>query len=363
MSTATDRSKSLPQLLLHGLDSLYACYYYDLVSSKLDFDELEYRKQLAKDRETSKAYFQFGEERIQVMPGGQKFYKYVLSNRDFKISIAERMQPSVKVQFFSEALWRDGARALHDRVIACLKAVGAAALKSEQVNRADWAFDFKLSVVDFHEDCFVSRARKNNKWRDRQKVQTFGFGVSDTVVRVYDKVAEIEQASDKAWFYDLWGQKADVWRVEFQVRSERLKKAAIRTMQDLEDFQGDLLKQLALTHTTLRRPNDDTNRARWPLHPLWKSLVAAIDAMPQFGLCRHYDPTNSLEYRYRKNSQGIYGYLKNLAALTSLRYPSKSILTLDEILKELPKAIGPFHSPTLWQAKVEERLRKYEVGQ
>lgn len=362
MSTEPNRSESPPPLLLHGIDSLYVCYYYDLVSSKLDFDELEYRKQFAIDRETGKAYFEIGDERLQVMPGGQKFYKYVLTNRDFKISIAERMQPSVKVHFFSEALWRDGARALHDRVIACLKAIGATALKAEQVNRVDWAFDFELPVVDFNEDCFVSRLRKNNKWRDGQQVQTFGYGIGDIVVRVYDKVAEIEQASDKAWFHDLWGQKANVWRVEFQVRSERLKQASIRTIQDLEDLQGDLLKQLALAHTTLRRPNDDTNRARWPLHPLWKSLVAAIDVMPQFGLCRHYDPANSLEYRFWKNSQGIYGWLKSLAALSALRSPSKGILTFEDFLKELPKAFGHFHSPTLWHATIEEKLRKYEAG-
>ncbi len=353
----------LPRLLIHGLDSFYVCYYFDLASSKLDFDELEYLKQLAKDREADKAHIEIGRERFQVMPSGQKFYKCVLVNRDFKIALAEHMHPSVKVQFFSEALWRDGARALHERIIEFAKAIGAATLKPEQIVRADWAFDFDLAAIDFDEDDFVSRAIKNNKWRKGHAVQTFGFGVGEIVARIYDKVAEIDNASGKAWFHDLWGQKENVWRVEFQVRGERLRQAGIRTIDDLEDLQGDLLKQLALAHTSLRRPNGDSNRARWPLHPLWQSLVAAIDAMPQLGLCRHYDPANSLEYRYRKMSQSLYGSLKGLGALSHLMAPSKGIPTFEEILKQLPKATDPFHSDSIWQAALEERLRKHRAGQ
>lgn len=356
-------SDKMPRLLLHGLDSLYVCYNFDLAASKLDFDELEYRKQLAQDRNTAGAQVTIGNERLQVMAYGKHPYRYVLSNRDFTISMAEHMHPSAKVQFYSEALWRDGALALHRRILAIAEAISAQPLKPEQVIRADWAFDFELPLVDFNEDHFVTRARKNSKWREGQTLQTLTFGTGDTVLRVYDKVAEIEHASDKAWFYDLWGQKESVWRIEFQIRSERLRQAAITTLDDLEDLQGDLLKQLTETHTTLRAPNGDSNRARWPLHPLWLALGTAIGQMPQLGLCRHYDPANALEYRYRKNSQSIYGYLKSVGALTYLLSPRRGIPTLEEILNELGNATSPFHSETLWISDIEERLRKYEAGQ
>tara|TARA_R110002074_G_C12554346_1_gene666933 strand:+ start:5994 stop:7058 length:1065 start_codon:yes stop_codon:yes gene_type:complete len=353
----------MPSLLLHGLDSLYVCYYFDLATSKLDFDELEYRKQLAKDRDTAGAQIEIGGERLQVMPYGKYPYGYVLANRNFVISMAEHMHPTVKVQFYSEALWRDGARALHERIEKLGEAIKATAIKSEQVIRADWAFDFDLSVIDFNEEHFVSRARKNSKWRDGQILQTITFGVGDTVIRLYDKVAEIENASDKSWFYDLWGQKENVWRVEFQIRGERLKQASIKTLQDLEDLQGDLLRELSLGHTTLRTPNGDSNRARWPLHPLWRALGLAVEAMPQLGICRHYDPANPLEYRHRKVCQGVYGYLKSVGALSHLTNPKRGIPSLEEVLEELGDAFSSFHSESIWQGDIEERLRKYEAGQ
>lgn len=359
----TTSLQTIPRLLLHGLDSLYVCYNLDLATSAIDFAELEYRKQLARDREDDKAVIELGGERFKVRASGQHPYRFVLENKDFAFALAERMHPSLKVHFYSEALWRDGVEALHARVMAWADAIAAKTLKYEQVTRADWAFDFELPVIDFSEDHFVTRARKNSKWRDGQHVQTFTLGTGDTVLRVYDKVAEIENASNKAWFYELWGQRENVWRVEFQIRSERLKAGGIRTLADLQDLQGDLLKQLASSHTTLRRPNGDSNRARWPLHPLWCALEAAIEAMPQFGLCRHYEPGNVLEYRYRKAAQMLYGYLKGLGALSALMRPHGRAPSLDELIAKLPQAVGPFHTEMHWTSEIERRVRQYELGQ
>lgn len=356
-------SDGTPRLLLHGLDSLYVCYNLDLATSAIDLDDLEYRKQLARDREDAKAIIDLGGERFQVKASGRHPYRFVLTNRDFEFSLAERMHPSLKVQFYSEALWKHGAKALHDRVLAWAKAIGAVTIKAEQVIRADWAFDFDLPAIDFTEDHFVTRARKNSKWRDGQQVQTFTLGTRETVLRLYDKVAEISQASDKAWFFDLWGQDKNVWRVEFQIRGERLKQGSIRTLKELEDFQGDLLRQLATGHTTLRKPNGDSNCARWPLHPLWRALQRGIEDLPQFGLCRHYDPLNALHYRYRLQGRMLYGHLKGMGALMALTSPHKAAPSLEEVIAQLRQAVGPFHSELQWTNDVEDRLRRNELGQ
>ena len=258
----------------------------------------------------------FGGERFAILPYGEQRYPYLLSGKDFAFALAERTRPSLKVQFRSEALWRDGAQALHDRVLAWAKALGVITLKTEQFSRADWAFDFDLPKIDFGEDQFVTLARKNSKWRKGQEVQTFTLGTGQTVLRVYDKVAEIESARGKSWFFELWGQAQNIWRDEFQVRGERLKEGGINSFSDLEDLQGDLLREVADRHTTLRRPNGDVNRSRWPLHPLWQSLHIGIASISSLGLCRHYDPRNPLSYRKRKQLRSLYGQLKGLGAVT-----------------------------------------------
>jgi hypothetical protein len=54
---------------------------------------------------------------------------------------------------------------------------------------------------DFDEDSFVSRTHKDSQYRDHGKIQTFTLGQGRHCLRIYDKVAEIEQQSDKVWFF------------------------------------------------------------------------------------------------------------------------------------------------------------------
>tara|TARA_R110002110_G_scaffold258135_1_gene474043 strand:- start:2027 stop:3163 length:1137 start_codon:yes stop_codon:yes gene_type:complete len=370
----------LPQLLLAGLDSLYVSYYLDLETSDLDFADLEFRKLMLADRETGYDDVTLGSERFLLKPYGKKPYKYVLANDAFQIALAERLKPSASVQFMSKALWHEGADALHARILAWAESLNAHMYKMESISRADWAFDFHLPSVDFAEDHFASRARKDNTWRDAGRVQTFQFGTGDTVVRVYDKVAEIEQASSKIWFHDIWARPLadlgigdrptgtdgiNVWRVEFQVRRDRLRDGGIITYTDLTELAGDLLRDLAYRHTTLRCPiGDDSNKARWPLHPLWDALQTAIEDMPAQGLLRAYRDKNPLDYRLNKLSKALYGYTKGVGALLRLLQSDQDApIELEEVLAKLPVLINEHHVPSLWREEVEQRVRAHGLGQ
>lgn len=221
--------------------------------------------------------------------------------------------------------------------------------------------------------------------RDGGKVQTFQFGTGDTVVRVYDKAAEIEQVSGKVWFYDIWAPALadlaigaaptgespirtdgqNVWRVEFQVRRGRLSGGGINTYKDLTELEGDLLRDLAFRHTTLRTPiGDDSNKARWPLHPLWEELQSAIECMPAQGLLRTYRDKNPLDYRLNKLSKALYGYTKAFAALMRLRQSDADMpIEFDEVLAKLPSLLQEHHAPSIWSDEVDKRVRDYGLGQ
>lgn len=118
--------------------------------------------------------------------------------------------------------------------------------------------------MDFDEDNFDSLSNKDAKYRENGKPQNFQFGRDDIVLRIYDKVAEIKQQSGKTWFYKLWWQDSGVWRIEWQIRKNILRRFGIRTFADLNDQQGDLLRYLAGEHTTLRVKSDDGTESRGP---------------------------------------------------------------------------------------------------
>jgi hypothetical protein len=88
--------------------------------------------------------------------------------------------------------------------------------KPEALSRVDLAFDYHLPHLDFDVDGFVTLATKDSKYRQDGQARGFTSGKGDIVLRVYDKVTEIEEQSKKVWFFQRWGRNTDVWRIEWQ---------------------------------------------------------------------------------------------------------------------------------------------------
>lgn len=353
-----------PVRLLTGFDSLYVSFYLDTATCRIDWEDLAYRKE--KTRQDHGEQFNkltLGTETFALRAYGRHPYKYVLSNKFFDIAIGERMRPACYVRFPSEALWSVGEPVLLRRFEDWCRSLRLVKIRYEVVNRVDWAFDFHLPIVDFAPDHFVSRATKDATWRQHGTTQTVKFGEGDVVVRIYDKVAEIAQQSAKVWFFDLWGQNENVWRVEFQVRRKRLKEAGINTLAELRIRQGNLLRELASTHTTLRIPTGDKNRSRWPLHPLWAELQASIGGMPQMGFLGNLNQQNSVDYRLDRLSKSLLGNLKGAAVLLYAKSGCRMIPDLETVLEELPGLFEPHHSPVSWESDVRKKIDAFELGQ
>ena len=182
------------------------------------------------------------------------------------------------------------------------------------------------------------------------------------MLRVYDKVAEIKQQSDKVWFYKLWGRNSDVWRIEWQLRKAILRRFGIKTVSDLMDQQGDLLRYLAHQHTTLRCPSADNNRSRWPLHPLWADLQANIENLSALGVWRVDGEPAALKARNMRIAISVYGYLKQFAAVHCVRQ-GKDWMPAREALGVLGRALRELHDPLTWTMDVQKRVKAIELGQ
>ncbi len=356
--------KERPKLLLHGLDTLEVAYWLHVRPSKLDFIELGAAQQRAKNaRRDGFVEITLGSETFAMKPYGRYPYAYLLVHEDFEVRLAEFMRPACIVRYYSKGLWLSGMGMLTKRFGDWCESMGLVASMPEGVSRADWAFDYHLASIDFGPDHFVTRAKKDAQWRDNGAFQTFKVGQDQVVLRLYDKVAEIHQNSGKEFLYELWQQNDSVWRVEFQVRGERLKEGGIRTLNDLVSLQNDLLRQLASAHTTLRRPTGDTNRARWPLHPLWTAVQADINTLPQTGLVRHIDPKAPLNIRLYFQSKSIYGHLKGIAALLALLGEVGTEPRLGDVLTLLRKLLAEHHQPDLFADDVRSRINSLRYEQ
>jgi hypothetical protein len=352
-------------LLLHGHDTIECAYYLAaLPTCALDFEKLAVEKEalrLAKVRRPKA--IKLGSEEFLLMPNGTKSgYPFLIENDCFSIQFGEFNKPNFYVTYRSFALWQFGAAKLHRRFLDWAASVGFTTFQPESLSRVDFTFDYQFDSIDFDEDSFVSQASKDNQHRKNRKVQTFRFGEGELVLRIYSKVDEIQEKSAKTWFFDLWGCEENVWRIEWQVRKEWLRRFGIKTFADLEERQGDLLRVLVNDHTTLRIKTDDSNRSRWPLHPLWLDLQAHVAKMDGLGIVKELDPAALLEEREMRIAISVYGYLKRIGAIHGIKRKTPEI-GFEDSCALLRKKLDRIHDDLTWENDVRRRYDEMRLGQ
>ena len=352
------------KLLLHGIDSLYCSYYCRPIRQDgIDFRRLmEQKEEIRQSKRKNPLPVNLGNTEFLLQPyGTASGYPLVIENGDFKIEMGEFNKPNFYVKYNSQALWRESAFLLHEKFMQWISSIGYISYKEESLSRVDFSFDYNLPSMDFNEDSFVSYSSKDSKNREDRIAQTFTFGKGDIVLRVYDKVAEIKQKSDKVWFYLLWEQDENVWRIEWQVRKPVLKQYRIGTFYDLKHKEGNLLRYLASEHDTLRIPNDDSNASRWPLHPLWIDLQQRIEELDHLDISKINGGQAVMEERLRRMVISIYGYLKRIAAIECVQ-GNHSMLDVNEVLKDLQIQIRYIHEPLVWKIDVERKIKEIQLG-
>jgi hypothetical protein len=352
------------KLLLQGIDTIQCAYYLAPIRSKdIDFRRMaEQKEEIRQSKSKNPLPITLGNSEFLLQPfGTASGYPFVLENGDFKIELGEFNKPNFFVTYRSQALWRESAVFLHEKFINWASSVGFMPYYRESLSRVDFCFDYNLPIIDFTEDSFVSYSSKDSQHREDGRIQTFTLGRGDIVLRVYDKVAEIKQQSDKVWFYLLWDQKENVWRIEWQVRKTVLKQFGIITFDDLKRKQGDLLRYLAGEHDKLMIPIQDSNVSRWPLHHLWKDLQQRIEELDHLGIDRIYGQQAVMEERMIRMAISVYGYLKRAAAIECVQ-SNEEMMGVKDALDHIGKQIRKIHDPLTWKMDIEKRIKEMQLG-
>jgi hypothetical protein len=354
-----------PAFLISGPDTVEVAYYLRTDHhSLIDFDQLIALRDGLKEAKTRHpALVKFGnEEFLLASHGTRSGYPLLLENESFSIQCGQFNQPSFFVTYRSIALWHEGLIALHDRFLKWARSMGLSQFRDEKVSRLDYAFDYHIPTLDFDEDQFVSAFVKDNQHRKNGIVQTFRLGEGDLILRCYNKSDEISESSNKIWLYDLWGRESDVWRIEWQARKEWLRNFGIETVSELNGRQGVLLSSLVNDHTKLCSLSTDSNKSRWPLHPLWIDLQKQVKKLPALDTERVLNREALLDERFVRLTISVYGYLKRLAAIRSLQASSAPI-SLDSAFAYLQRQLHRIHEPLTWELDVQRRMNEMRLGE
>ena len=353
------------EFLLFGHDTIECSYYLRATGGQgIDFERLGVEKEaLRQMKGRDPKVVRLGSmEFLLQRYGSSSGYPFVLDCPEFAIQCGEFNSPPFYVTYRSAALWEHGAWGMHERFLEWARGLGMHEYASETLGRTDFTFDYYLPAVEFNEDSFVSLAALDSKHRHDRVLRGVTFGKGDVVLRIYDKVAEIQEKSGKVWFFQLWGRSDNVWRIEWQARKDLLRRFGIRTFADLAALQGDALRYLAHEHDTLRVPNGDANRSRWALHPLWVDLQEQIGKLEAQGVHRVVDVEAAIRERLTRLAVSIYGYVKRVGALHCVLRGEPTV-SFEDAMGRLEQQLRWVHDPLTWAADLEKRIEQTRLGQ
>lgn len=357
-------------LVAAGWDTIVESFDIELSEKVMErLEEARTSAEAQSDDLEGRSLIQLGDEAMQVCARRGRGVKAFLVHDDFSIQIrSPRMEFPVSVRYSSAGLWEYGYAKLRSRAEKVLRALGKARRDDwDRVSEAHYSFDFH--APDFTSEMRPrlveqvvahSEVKKSGNvgvdeievWGKGARLETLTIGRrgGPLTIQVYDKGREIEEASGKTWFLDLWeasgcwartgdGRQRDVWRLEVRMRSDWLRARGVISMTDLVFSLESLLSEALITRR-LTEPTSDSNRARWPVHWFWAAaLEQAGDVREGIPLGRRY--TDAAAVMKERLVKAMAGTLRSAVVLGSGRWergPARAIVTmLMSIVEDDPK--------------------------
>lgn len=284
-------------------DTLVLNIYGEIGSSSAEHESfinlLEAEKTACKESGEALRVFQYrghsyGIRFHGVRAGGQSGISmpYVLEAAGLVVLFTKQRYPSgnsfnCRVLVGSEILMeRGGVEGVYPAIMATLEALGVRVL-DEVISRIDACVDLPDSVsvfVDaFLSGAVVTRFKDDHLHRSGGRWSGISFGKGAIVLRIYDKLREVEvkRAESKlailqeTRFAALDG--GHITRVEWQLRREQLKKWDIQTVSDWVLKAGGVLEYLMFDHTRfLDETPDRTHTSRYKPSALWARCISAF---------------------------------------------------------------------------------------
>lgn len=274
----------------------------------------------------------FNDAHLMMYPhgAGKGQWRWLITCPSFTLTISRGKLNGViaQVRFTSEYLWshewaddhtQDIWQAIHSVKDLLLHLFGPPSgrlhLQVSQLHLCADITGWDVASSDW-EHHFISRARTRTEHPEQpadtaggpgtvvyagRKLATLNFGGHGSALSccIYNKSLELKK-SFKLWFQDIWRRHSwdgtsEVWRIEYRWKREalhelKLDKAfhGIEEVYDLEPSMLSLLWTYAAGHIQrgtdglpdgwlrFAQPSDDTNIARWPVHPAWAVVQSAF---------------------------------------------------------------------------------------
>ncbi len=230
--------------------------------------------------------------------------------------------------------------------------------------------EIKAAVADFESEL---RNGRDAVYSYGHKVTGFTFGKA-VKCRIYDKRHELlvgkpDPMKLLLMLRDRWvdGVPDQATRVEWQIRSDRLRKMGVTTVGDWKARRADVVEWLATKWLVVRQPGAcRRNPKRSPVHSLWEQVLAGLrevfgTATGTVKVSATASPASPAPLPDRPERprlrRGARGYVQSLIALERGR-----LSTPDEVLAAIDEVVHSFYDDGLhtFARETTEKAAKFE---
>lgn len=309
-----------PITVVNGLDFLKVSLWLNWHSNSL-LKELEALKTVAQAGDESCITFHApGGFDWNLYRTGTSRYNYRLTSGDLTLLLNTRKSdgvvPNARFEIGSLSCWSPGFFTIYERVVRWLKLLDAEIVR-EVVSEVHLTADFinrdiqSLGIDE--ENRWVSRTHKFNIHRHRRMLSGIILGKGNLMLRIYDKVLELQKAPHKqAVFSEIWKitpyNKHPVTRVEFQLR----RPVLLEFENKIETVKSLLFSLQAVweycTHSWARfcqmPVNRNHNQSKATNSPFWED-VSSVTWAVNYSIERKKRRPNKNIDQIRANMRGL----------------------------------------------------------
>lgn len=286
-----------------GVDSLYLSFTGELFPEQEH--KLQQLKQLAQSNqigEQAQAQIELNGHFFEVKDKGSGVFPFTLEDNSFRIQLSKasaKSMPMAYVKISSEYLTHKKPQETVDDLRLVLNELGIPNY-TPNVSRIDIFVDFVSSfdMESWDRHAWVTRASSINQYSVDGEFSGWTVGLGGVMAaRLYNKQLEII-ASGKGYLVPLWNEAGwnpevdgQVWRLEFQFKRDILSQFDTQSLNATLANLNGLWSYATTEWLKLTIPTeDDKNRSRWPIHPLWGCL-SSVDFETAGGpLSREFSP-------------------------------------------------------------------------
>ncbi|NOS98429.1 MAG: replication initiation factor [Methylotenera sp.] len=289
------------QPLRWGIDSLYVSFAGEL---HLDQEaKLEKLKKLAQAdllAEQALSQVELNDHLFEVKDKGTGMFPFTIEDNCFRINLSRRRaksMPMAYVKISSEYLTHKPVLEIIDDLILVLSELGVIEYQPK-VSRIDLFVDFASieNMESWHREAWVTRSEKINQYAVKGEFSGWPIGMgSGMAARLYNKLLEIA-TSNKGYLVPLWNEagwdgETPIWRLEFELKRDILSQFDVQALNTTLANLNGLWSYATTEWLKLTIPSEaDSNRSRWPIHPLW-AYLSSVDFETSGGaLSREFSP-------------------------------------------------------------------------